>query len=277
MQPINFVFDIDDTIVVHFDPKDWEENTKEIVELYGEKFLNKHTVWAVKYPHFVFPGIPTLWKWLYSQGHRIAMFSSAVKERNEELANNMVKLIFQEKAEEVRPQIKVFSRTDCFDTSRLKNYRDFQPVFFGNYKKVLAGVVVPPEELPWSFLIDDDRSYMALHEEYNLIKVVFYTSLTPLSSDSFRNFTYCFKAFYLAGLFQAIFEMIENDHITAVEAAKTIQVDNANMPFDHYFSYPTTEDYAFFEKGEKILKNIDPEAIMPPKIHQMINNHEYEK
>ena len=41
MHPINFVFDIDDTLVLHFDKKEWKKQTEEVVELYGEKFLEK--------------------------------------------------------------------------------------------------------------------------------------------------------------------------------------------------------------------------------------------
>ena len=102
MHPINFVFDIDDTLVLHFEKKEWKKQTEEIVDLYGTEFLEKHTVWAIDYPHFIFPGIPTLWRWLYGQGHRLAMFSSAVQERNEELADNLMPIVFGEEAPKVQ-------------------------------------------------------------------------------------------------------------------------------------------------------------------------------
>ena len=112
----------------------------------------------------------------------------------------------------------------------------YQPVFFGNFKKVLSGVVVPKKEMPWSFMIDDDRSYMSLHEEFNFIKVETYSRLIPLSAFSFQAHAYLYKAFYLAGLFKAIFNKIEKDHVTAVEAAKAIQIDSTGLEFDHWFS-----------------------------------------
>ena len=42
MHPINFVFDVDDTLVLHFEKSEWKRETKEIVKLYGEDFLQKH-------------------------------------------------------------------------------------------------------------------------------------------------------------------------------------------------------------------------------------------
>ena len=275
MHPINFVFDIDDTLVLHFEKSEWKRETKEIVEVYGEDFLQKHTVWAIDYPNFIFPGIPTLWRWLYGMGHRLAMFSSAVPERNEELADNLTSIVFGDQAQQVRPTIKVFSRKDLFDTYRTGKQDLYQPVFFGNFKKVLSGVVVPKKEMPWSFMIDDDRSYMALHEEFNFIKVETYSWLMPLSARSFQAHAYLYKAFYLAGLFKAIFDKIEKDHVTAVEAAKVIQIDSTNLEFDHWFSYPTTGDISFYEEGERILSGIDPEVTIPPSIMKRMKSGQY--
>ena len=276
MHPINFVFDIDDTLVLHFDKKEWKKQTEEVVELYGEKFLENHTVWAIDYPHFIFPGIPALWRWLYGMGHCIAMFSSAVKERNEELADNLAPIVFGDQAAVVRPRIKVFSRLDCFDTYLTENQQEHQPIFFGNKKKVLSGVVVPPEEMPWSFLIDDDRSYMALHEEYNYIRVETGLSLSPLSAYSFKDHAYFYKAFYMAGLFKAIFDRIEAEHVTAVEAAKYIQIDSTGQAFDRSFFYLSTiNDIRFYEEGERILSSVDPEARIPEKVMRRMKANDY--
>jgi hypothetical protein len=276
MHPINFVFDIDDTLVLHFEKSEWKREPQEIVEVYGEDFLQKHTVWAIDYPHFIFPGIPTLWRWLYGMGHRLAMFSSAVSKRNEELADNLTSIVFGDQAPQVRPTIKVFSRNDLFDTYHTKDQNAYQPIFFGNYKKVLSGVVVPQEEMSWSFLIDDDRSYMALHEEFNLIKVETYNKLVPLSPFSFQAHAYLYKAFYLAGLFKAIFDKIEKDHVTAVEAAKVVQIDSVEEEFDRRFYYPTIKNVDFYEEGERILSTIDSEATIPPSIMIRMKNKDYD-
>ena len=276
MHPIYFVFDVDDTLVLHFEKSEWKRSTQEIVDLYGEEFLQKHTVWAVDYPHFIFPGIPTLWRWLYGMGHRLALFSSAVPERNEELADNLTSIVFGDQVQQVRPTIKVFSRKDLFDTYHTKDQKAYQPIFFGNYKKVLSGVVVPQEEMPWSFLIDDDRSYMALHEEFNLIKVETYNKLIPLSAFSFQAHAYLYKPFYLAGLFKAIFDKIEKDHVTAVEAAKVVQIDSVEEEFDRRFFYPTIKNVDFYEEGERILSTIDSEATIPPSIMTRMKNRDYE-
>ena len=39
MHPINFVFDVDDTLVLHFEKSEWRKSTQEIVDLYGEDFF----------------------------------------------------------------------------------------------------------------------------------------------------------------------------------------------------------------------------------------------
>ena len=276
MHPINFVFDIDDTLALHFDKREWEQETKEIVEVYGAEFLERHTAWAIDYPHFIFPGIPTLLRWLHGLGHRLAMFSSGIQERNDEFADNLAPIVFGEQAPEVRPRIRIFSRQHCFDTCRTRNQFEYQPVFFGNYKKVLSGVVVPPEEMPWTFLIDDDRSYMAIKEEYNYIRVETGGWLRPLSTNSFQEHAYLYKAFYLAGLFKAIFDRIETEHVTAVEAAKFIQIDSSGQTFDRLFYYHSTiKNIGYYEEGERILSAIDPVAKIPDKVMRRMKAADY--
>lgn len=276
MHPINFVFDIDDTLALSFYPGEWDQETREIVEVYGAKFLEKHTAWAIGYPHFVFPGIPTLLRWLHELGHRLAMFSSGIQERNDEFADNLVPIAFGEQATKVRPCIKIFSRQHCFNTYRTRNQFECQPVFFGNYKKVLSGLVVPPEELPWTFLIDDNRGYMAIGEEYNYIRVETGGWLRPLSAKSFQEYAYLYKAFYLAGLFKAIFDRIEAEHVTAIEAAKFIQIDSSRQKFNRLFYYHSTiNNIVFYEDGEQILSAIDPAAKIPDKIMQRMKTADY--
>ncbi len=276
MKNITFVFDIDDTLALHFEQKEWKAETAEISDVYGKDFLEKHTVTAVNYPHFIFPGIPELWRWLHGMGHNFALFSSAVKERNQEFADKFITLIFGEQAAEIRPAVKVFSREDCFDTYRMGDrQREFQPVFFGNKKKVLSGVVVPPAEMPWTFLIDDDRSYMALNEEYNYIRVQIDMGLHPNTATSAQDHQYLYKAFYLAGLLQDIFSKMEKDGMTATEAAKFVQIDSVDQPFDSGFFYPTIEEFRFYQEGDRILSSINTETKIPPAIMQRMEKNDY--
>lgn len=218
-----------------------------------------------------------MWRWLHKQGHRFAIFSSAVKERNEEFTDRFAELAFGDQAEEIRFSIKVFSRNDCFDTYQTGNQQAYQPIFFGNKKKVLSGVVVPPEEMPWTLLIDDDRSYMALNEEYNYIRVeIGCTGLYPISARSFQAHAYFYKAFYLAGLFQSIFDKMEKNGDSAIEAAKFIQIDSVDQSFDCLFFYPTINDIRFYQEGERILSSIDTEIKIPQTIMQRMQSLDYE-
>ncbi len=262
MHPVTLVFDLDDTICLHLEQKTWKRDTKEVVQIYGEEFRNRHMTTALDYPHFIFPGFSALWKWLYAQGHNIVVFSSAVKERNVEFIDRFVELTFGEEAREIRPLIRIFSREDCFDTRYpVRDQSKYQPIFFGNRKKVLADVVVPREELPWTLLIDDDRSYMALGEEYNYIRVETGNSLSIVSGND-QDHRYFFKAFYLAGLLSQIFAKMEESQLTATEAAKYFQITLVKRDFDVHFFYPSLENPEYYKTGEQILQAIDPSLVI---------------
>ena len=267
MHPINFVFDIDDTLGVHFDEKNLERATAIIKELYGQEFLEKHLLTAADYPHFIFPGIPELLKYLHDLGHNISIFSSGAKIRNDEFVDKLTILAFGDQAPKIRKEINVFSREDCFCTTYLSNRDDYQPCFHGNYKKILADKVVPASQMPWTLLIDDDSSYMAKNEEYNFIKVAYSYLSCTLTQDDFCSYACIYKAFFLVGLFDAIFKRVEETNCTAVEAAKYIQIDCAKEEFDWHFYYKhTIGDIDLYRKGEAILSDIYSDAKIPPQI-----------
>lgn len=262
MHSVTLVFDLDDTICLHLEQDTWQQDTEEVVQVYGEKFRNQHMTTALDYPHFIFPGFSALWKWLYAQGHNIVVFSSAVKERNVEFVDRFVELTFGEQAREIRPRIRIFSREDCFDTrDQSKDQSQYQPIFFGNRKKVLADIVVQREELPWTLLIDDDRSYMALGEEDNYIRVETGISL-HIVSGSDQDHRYFFKAFYLAGLLSQIFAKMKESQLTAAEAAKYFQITSEKQDFDARFFYPSLENPEYYKAGEQILQTIDPTLVI---------------
>lgn len=280
MHPINFVFDIDDTLAVHFDNKErLKLLTEQIAEAYGNDFLEKNIITALGYPHFIFPGIPALLKYVHNLGHNIFIFSSAVKERNEELVDKLISLVWGNGTTAVRPKIKVFSRNDCLDTYYLEKQDDYQPIFFGNLKKVLTDVVVPKEEMPWTLLIDDDASYMAKNEEYNFVKVECSSFFDILEYDRFYKYAAFFKAFYLAGLFEAIFKRIEQKNCTAVNAAKYLQIDSSKIDFNSKFYYLfTLRNMEYYKAGIKILSAIDPKAtIFDSILDRMIMLNQKEK
>lgn len=268
MHPITFAFDIDDTLGLHFyNEKGWNENIQESVEAFGQEFVDQHRLDICEYPHFIFVGIPELWRWLYDQGHHLCTFSSAIKERNVPFVQGLARLAFGDRAESIIPEIRVFSREDCFDTTQLewRDRDDYQPVFFGNRKKIMTNLVSPPLDMPWTLLVDDDRSYMALNEEYNIVVVECYPSMQALKPNSFTHFGYYYKAFFMAGLFQTIFDVIQQKNCTAVEAAKFVQFDSIGRTLIYDFYYPTKMMLDFYRKGEPILSALNPEARIPPQ------------
>ena len=52
---------------------------------------------------------------------------------------------------------------DCVDTTRFhdeKKRQRYEGLWFGNFKKKLAGCVVPTKDLPNTLMIEDDNSFM---------------------------------------------------------------------------------------------------------------------
>ena len=68
--------------------------------------------------------------------------------------------------------------------------------------------------------------------EYNFVKVECSSFFDILEYDRFYKYAAFFKAFYLAGLFEAIFKRIEQKNCTAVNAAKYLQIDSSKIDFN---------------------------------------------
>ena len=255
----NFVFDIDGAMAIMIDSKA-EKVEKEVRDKFGDVFWEKHCLMA-KYPHYIFPGYYALFKWLHINGGKIFFFSSGLEIRNVELAAKMMEKAFGEAVSEV--PYKVFSRQHCVDTSspywappnpEAEKYKTF---FHGQRKKVLAGIVVPEEEIANTLLIDDDTSYMVKGEEYNFISLRY---AHEYLHDGYRNdgFTHFHPAYYLAGLFSTLFDLRETKGMTLVEAAKFVQIDSEGAVLSRDFFYPSRKKIDFYLKGHQILSQIDP-------------------
>ena len=81
----------------------------------------------------------------------------------------------------------------------------------------------------------------------------------------------------MAGLFKAIFDRIEAEHVNAVEAAKFIQIDSSGQPFDvSFFYHSTINDIRFYEEGERILSTVDPEVRIPEKVMRRMKANDYD-
>lgn len=292
MKQCHFVFDIDDTLAVHVDKKEWKRDIKDITEMFGEDFAFKHIIWAADYPHCVFPGMPELWRWLDSMGHRFSTCSSGMAIRNDVFVDSFLELAFgdKRKAKELRDNMRVLSRCHLVEASGddlLKKW--FIPNrLFGNYKKVLRDVFCTIDELPYTFLIDDDRSYVARGELQNFLAVRTGCGLHigHKSPDDGSNH-YVFKAFMLAGLLQTIFDLVEETGKTPAEIAKKVQFDDCKSKDSEHYEfeeidkfgkkdthgwddkgydapwYETQTNADLFLKGEKILQRLNPQLRLP--------------
>lgn len=252
----NFVFDIDGAMAVAVDYRQ-EEVEKEVKEKFGLAHFEKYCLTAMDYPHYIFPGYYALFQWLHQQGGRIIFFSSGVEKRNLELAKKMIKRSFGE----TKIDYQVFSRKHCVDTregNREEAREKYQSYFFGNRKKKLAGIIVPEEEIGNTLLLEDDSSYMTKGEEYNLVKVPYSSNYIPGEYRKEEAFMYFHKAYYLAGVYQTIFEARAEKNMSLIEGAKWVQMDLEEMELSRDFYYASVFKLAYYEKGLDILKQIDP-------------------
>ncbi len=255
---LNVIFDIDSCIA-----KAVRYNSKEEIEGVEDK-LGKETtadllLTAYDYPHFIFPGFYALWEWLYRQGANIMVFSTGIKERNVELIEKFAERSFRTIDKDKRPEVKVFSRDDCFDTEKFRHEdRDqYQSCWFGNLKKKLSGVVVSEEDLPYSLLVDDDRSYVGVGEEKNLIYVCSSFEYYPHTEDDdgFRSFH---KAYYTCGLLKKIMAVMEERNLTPNLAAEYVQAELEGEVIKSDFWFPGRKKPEHYVEGLKTLQTIDP-------------------
>lgn len=266
----NFVFDIDGALAIAIDLKPVAKEKNKIAEKFGKEFEEAHCIEAAKYPHHVFPGYYALLRWLHSLEANIFFFSSGLEIRNVEFAEKLMKNAFGDKFSEV--PYKVYSRKHCIDTEDMpkEEGEKFQSYFFGNRKKKLAGVVVPEKDLENTLLIDDDNSYMVKGEEYNFVYLKFGGfDYLPHNIHDLDILTKFHKAYYLAGLFNKIFEVQKEKNISLVKAAKYVQIDMEGAELNRNFYYPGVKRIAYYEKGLEILKQFDPEL----KFYYEITEH----
>lgn len=254
----NFVFDLDDTVVSSIS-YDKEAKLSELQEQLGFDFINNFSVEVLGYPHLIFPGYNALFRWLFDNGHNLYFFSNAIKERNEDLVPKFMKKFFPQDYQNILNRVKIFSRGDCIDTTKIWDQEEknkYQSYHYGQCKKKLEGIVVEEKELPNTLLIEDDYSYMTCGEEYNLVMVSSGIGFYPYHKDS-EAFQEFHKAYYLCGLFQTMFECISKENFTLVEAAKYVQIDLEGKELNRDFYYPSRGKMDYYKKGLQILKTID--------------------
>jgi hypothetical protein len=254
----NFVFDIDGAIAIAATYQA-EKIEAAVKAKLGDAYFAKHCLTACNYPHYIFPGYYALFKWLHQQGGKVYFFSSGVEERNVELVEKMMQMSFGDAFKSI--DYKVFSRQHCIDTTGFfkedEMREKYQSFFYGQKKKKLGGIVVPEEDMPNTLLIDDDTSYMVKGEEYNFISIRDNSDYLQEGRDD-RSFVYFHKALYLAGLFSTLFDLVQEQGMSLMEAAKFVQIDSEGVELSSNFYYPGKNRRKFFIKGFDILKKIDP-------------------
>jgi hypothetical protein len=256
-----FVFDLDGAMVIVVARYDMEATEQRVREKFGEAFLERHRFEVLGHIHYLFPGYFALLRWLHEHGVSLAFFSSGVEERNVPLVEQIMRRAFSDQTEP--PPYRVFSRRHCIDTDQLgrlqrEEKERYQPCFFGNLKKKLAGVVVPEEALNDTLLIDDDESYMVRGEEYNFVglRYAYRYAVDELSIDNFAIFH---SAFYVSGLADAMFKLCATEGIRLIAAARRLQYDAEGAELSEAFRFPSRYRESYYLVGRDMLRQVEPD------------------
>ena len=269
------VFDLDGSLETPYFNKDDSQKVRAWMEKHpcGNSFDRLYAEVMDGLPHFLLNGALELLRWVHDKGFEIVFFSNAVEERNRELCPIIMERAFGKGKE---PAYRVLSRGDCIDTTRMRDNKGkaLQGLWHGNYKKKLAGVVVPEECLPNTLMIEDDNSYAARGEERNFVYGVY-----GGGADSFigkpvlsRRYGHDFHLpFYFCGMLKRIVAYAGKAKVSLAEAAVQVQyADRGYMfPIDGKsfvksdggsvdVPRPPQDDFAVFVEGVRELRAYNP-------------------
>lgn len=272
------VFDLDGSLETPYFRKDDSAKVREWMLNHpcGYAFERLYAEIMDGLPHFILNGTLELLRWVHDKGFEIVFFSNAVEERNRELCPILMERAFGKGNE---PPYRVLSRGDCIDTRRMDDEEGkvFQGLWFGNYKKKLAGVVVAEERLPDTIMIEDDNSYAAKGEERNFVYGVYggcansFVSKPELSQYSGQDFH---LPFYFCGMLKRIVEYAEKANVSLAEAAVQVQytdfgyvfpVGGVRIPCSRSGTIPVPEppqrNFSIFVEGLRELRKYNPDLV----------------
>lgn len=184
-------------------------------------------------PHLIFPGTFELLRWVHDRGFDIVFFSNAVAERNAKLCPILMERAF---GKDGIPPYRILSREDCVNTEYMRDEKNaaYQGLWRGNYKKKLAGVVVPDADVPDTIMIEDDNSYACRFEERNFVYGVYGGCAAEFFNE--MKFSRCqgldfHLPFYFCGMLKRITDCAEREHVPLAEASVKVQYAAYGLKF----------------------------------------------
>ena len=276
------VFDLDGSLETPYFKEEDAEKVKAWMAEHptGNSFDRMHVVLEAcdrKLPHFFLNGTFELLRWVHDHGFKIVFFSNAVEERNKVLCPILMERAFADAGLPI-PRYRIFSRNDCVDTTRFhdeKKRQRYEGLWFGNFKKKLAGCVVPTKDLPNTLMIEDDNSYACKGEERNFVYGVYGGCVQEFISDpkyvSRRGVDFHLP-FYFCGMLKRIVDWSEKQGVSLAEAAVQIQYADYGRDFpqdgnrrktsrNSYLDvpWPPREDFHIFLEGLAELRQYNPD------------------
>ena len=269
------VFDLDGSLETPYFKKEDSRKVRDWMEKHpcGNSFDRLYAEVMDGLPHFLLNGALELLRWVHDQGFEIVFFSNAVEERNRELCPIIMERAFGKGKE---PAYRVLSRGDCVDTTHMSDEQSkaLQGLWYGNYKKKLAGVVVPAGSLSNTLMIEDDNSYAARGEERNFVYGVYggcahsFISKPDLSATSGQDFH---LPFYFCGMLKRIVAYAKKKRVSLAAAAVQVQYADYGYMFpvdgqrfaksDGDFvqvPVPPREHFRIFLEGLQELRTYNP-------------------
>ena len=266
----HLVFDIDGVLAAPIDIQ-IERTLARCRGALGDEFIAQHKFEVGDCPHLVFPGVFALLRFARAHGLRLHVFRSGLADRNKELIDKILARAFPDPSG--RPEVPIFSRRDCIDTSRFDlrgrdekprsapsaEEEELQGLWWGQRKKRLAGVVVRPEEIGNTVFVEDDSTYVAGGEERNAIVVRDVLDYYPYRAESGEGFGAFHKAYYLAALLDDILSRADALDLSLAEAAVQMQITDLGQILDHHYPFQASiERVELYERGLGLLRRDDP-------------------
>ncbi|MBM7557067.1 hypothetical protein [Halanaerobacter jeridensis] len=259
MEQLHFIFDLDGTVFQVLDGINKEQDLKRFNKIFGNRFIERYSVFACDYRHLVFPGFYSLFRWILNRGDKLYFFSNGIKERNQEAVKKLMKKTFGKNYKAKLEEVEIYSREDHLDTykSQVKN-ENVQGPFHGNRKKLLSDNIVDKEKIPYTVLIDNDRSYLHQGEEKNFLNVLH--SAVGYYQQRFKKdlFYHFHKSYYICGLINSAIKLMKRENLTLADSLWQLQVKDTGEEFNRNFYYPLRRNPKYYLKGYKILKRLNP-------------------
>lgn len=195
----------------------------------------------------------------------------------------LARVLERDPTEYLKNNVKIFSREHTIDTKVLSRAEKekLQPKGMCGHKKKDLTIAVGPDKLKYTLLIDDDKSFIVLGQEKNLLIINGNSAIYDLSKckkipqdrkildknisefDSFPTFN---KLFYAAGVLRDVcdtYSRVDRDLIDIMWDDHGFKVEPKSSGNDYKVSFQSHEllnRLELYQSGLEVLREINSDA-----------------